>query len=559
MVTTLISPLPLQHFVDGNGNALTGGKLFTYAAGTTTKQNTYTDATGATPNANPVILNSRGEAQVWLDSTKSYKFVLSPATDSDPPTNAIWTVDSLNGNLGGALGFGTQTSLASNTTTDLGTVASNNVLVTGSTTITSFGSSAVTTAPVFLVEFNAALTLTYNGTSLVIPGSQSITTAQGDTALCLYLGSGNWRVLTYQRANGQAISMTGAEATLASTATTDLGSTGVNLVKITGTTTITSLGSSASQANPVYLVRFTGILTLTYNASSLILPNAVNKVTAANDSAIFEYLGAGNWMCLSYFTSGSGGGGASSTIIGGSYRNLKCSYAGGNKQGTITADAILVATASDAAAFAIESLSVTLDISTNGAVNKLDAGTAANNTLYFLFAISNTTTSGVLASLSSSAPTMPSGYTYKTRIGAFFTDGSANIIAGNQLGRTFRYSTPKNIANGAVGTATASSFTAVTQSISAQIPSTAAKFTVIAQNTYNGAGTTAIVYVAPNANYNASNSANVPAPLFLNTPGSGVGTFGVAQADFVYESANISWASSTAGGAIWAAGWEDNI
>ena len=93
--TTSLSPLPIQHFVDNNGNLCVGCKLFTYQAGTTTKQATYTDSTGGTPNTNPVVMNARGEANVWLDPTLSYKFVLSPSTDSDPPTDPIWTVDQI--------------------------------------------------------------------------------------------------------------------------------------------------------------------------------------------------------------------------------------------------------------------------------------------------------------------------------------------------------------------------------------------------------------------------------------------------------------------------------
>lgn len=93
-VAVNLSPDPVQSFRDNNGNPLSGGKLFTYAAGTTTKQATYTDSTGTTQNANPVILNSRGEASVWLASG-GYKFVLSPSTDSDPPTNPIWTQDNI--------------------------------------------------------------------------------------------------------------------------------------------------------------------------------------------------------------------------------------------------------------------------------------------------------------------------------------------------------------------------------------------------------------------------------------------------------------------------------
>ena len=94
-VTSAISVDPVQHFTDGNGALLSGGKLFTYAAGTTTKQATYTDSTAGTTNTNPVILNSRGEANVWFDQSKAYKLVLAPSTDTDPPANPIWTVDNL--------------------------------------------------------------------------------------------------------------------------------------------------------------------------------------------------------------------------------------------------------------------------------------------------------------------------------------------------------------------------------------------------------------------------------------------------------------------------------
>lgn len=95
----ILSPLPIQKFFASDGRPLAGGKLFTYTAGTTTKVATYTDSTGGTPNTNPVILNFRGEANVWLDPTLTYKFVLSPANDTDPPTNPIWTEDQVAGGL----------------------------------------------------------------------------------------------------------------------------------------------------------------------------------------------------------------------------------------------------------------------------------------------------------------------------------------------------------------------------------------------------------------------------------------------------------------------------
>ncbi len=100
--TVTLSQLPKLRFVDNNGIACSGCKVFTYAAGTTTKQNSYTDSTGTTPNANPVILDSRGEAAVWLDQSLSYKVVLAPSTDSDPPGNAFWTIDNIS-SIGGQL------------------------------------------------------------------------------------------------------------------------------------------------------------------------------------------------------------------------------------------------------------------------------------------------------------------------------------------------------------------------------------------------------------------------------------------------------------------------
>ena len=83
----VLTPSPKMQFESAAGVPLSGGKVYTYAAGTTTPQATFTDYTGATSNANPIILNSRGEAAIWLGSA-SYKFKLTDANDVE-----IWTVD----------------------------------------------------------------------------------------------------------------------------------------------------------------------------------------------------------------------------------------------------------------------------------------------------------------------------------------------------------------------------------------------------------------------------------------------------------------------------------
>lgn len=85
-------------------------------------------------------------------------------------------------------------------------------------------------------------------------------------------------------------------ATVASASTTDLGAVDSHVVNITGTTTITGLGTvSAGIRRKVW---FSGALTLTHNGTSLILPTGSNIVTAAGDSAEFVSLGSGNWRCL---------------------------------------------------------------------------------------------------------------------------------------------------------------------------------------------------------------------------------------------------------------------
>jgi hypothetical protein len=83
-----LAPLAKQRFFDSNGVPLSGGKLYTYDAGTTTPKTTYSDRTG-TANTNPVILDSNGYADVWIDSGY-YKFILKDSSD-----NTIWTKDQI--------------------------------------------------------------------------------------------------------------------------------------------------------------------------------------------------------------------------------------------------------------------------------------------------------------------------------------------------------------------------------------------------------------------------------------------------------------------------------
>jgi hypothetical protein len=72
-------------FFDNNGNPLAGGKIFTYSAGTTTNQATYTSATGAIAHSNPIILDGAGRVpsgEIWLTDGLEYKFVIKDNVDA---------------------------------------------------------------------------------------------------------------------------------------------------------------------------------------------------------------------------------------------------------------------------------------------------------------------------------------------------------------------------------------------------------------------------------------------------------------------------------------------
>jgi len=70
-------------FFDNSGNVLTGGKIYSYEAGTTTPLATYTSSSGSTAHTNPIILNAAGRVpsggEIW-NQLRLYKFVLETST-----------------------------------------------------------------------------------------------------------------------------------------------------------------------------------------------------------------------------------------------------------------------------------------------------------------------------------------------------------------------------------------------------------------------------------------------------------------------------------------------
>jgi hypothetical protein len=94
-----VTPSPIggfaAQFFDNNGQPLSGGKIYTYVAGTTTPLATYTSAAAGTPHSNPIILDSAGRVpggEIWLTDGLVYKFVIETSTGA-----LIGTYDNITG------------------------------------------------------------------------------------------------------------------------------------------------------------------------------------------------------------------------------------------------------------------------------------------------------------------------------------------------------------------------------------------------------------------------------------------------------------------------------
>lgn len=119
-----------------------------------------------------------------------------------------------------------------------------------------------------------------------------------------------------------------------------------------------------------------------------------------------------------------------------------------NYQIDIDAGCLMLWTATTYVGQAFISINVTVDITVAGA-NGLDTGSEAASTWYYIWVIGKTdgTVAGLL-SISSTAPTMPSGYTLKRLIGAIRNDGSSNFIPGTWNNGYFWYNAPQQVYSG---------------------------------------------------------------------------------------------------------------
>lgn len=167
-----IAPYAIFQEMDNNGDVLAGGKLYTYDAGTSTPKATYTTSAGTIANANPIILDASGRADVWLGSG-AYKFVLKNSVDV-----TIKTVDNIAGEAVNA--FVTDTFA-----TSVNTLISS---VYRGTIINATAAITVTIDAAATLGENFYFSVINNGTGNVIIDPNASETINGATSLTLTPG-----------------------------------------------------------------------------------------------------------------------------------------------------------------------------------------------------------------------------------------------------------------------------------------------------------------------------------------------------------------------------------
>lgn len=248
-------------FFDNNGAPLTAGVLYSYQAGTTTQQATYTDYTGLTQNPNPIPFSSGARVTIWLTSTASYKFVLCLQNDGAAcaPADVLFSMDHV---PGGATGGGTSPFT--------GIFISNSPLpaTTGILELASIDSICwrnTANNANLCISKDASDVLTWTGATIKFPETSCTVTAAGGDYLCP--NSATHR-LSVSNNNGGYQSIPGIATAGTSGHLVDLASNGIDLTDSGATppATLTVPFSATPTFTPtsqdqLYLMTLTGDVT----------------------------------------------------------------------------------------------------------------------------------------------------------------------------------------------------------------------------------------------------------------------------------------------------------
>lgn len=275
---------------DGTVNA--GGKVWTYVAGTTTPVSTYTTSIGDVANTNPIILDSKGEAEIWTNG-----IIKVNVLESDDTQVTGWPVDNV--------GAGVTNDDANARWAGTATGTANALVITPSPAITAYaiGQSFI---------FKAGASPNSAATTIAISGLTAIA-VQSNGAACSggEILATNFYVGVLDTLTTCQISKIG-EPTLAELGAASLGVTAGKAVQVdqtitattrAGTTTLsTSLNHTLSDtsttvtafngvAGVTYHVRALGAGNITHHATDLIVTQGGASITtAAGDTFDIEMI-----------------------------------------------------------------------------------------------------------------------------------------------------------------------------------------------------------------------------------------------------------------------------
>lgn len=285
MPTNYLSPVFNEQTFDASGNPLVGGQIETYVAGTSTPLATYTTQSGTTQQANPIILNARGEPAnpIWLGAGQLYKFILK-----DSGGTLIRTIDNIGGVNDTSISVSEWVS-SGFTPTYISTVSFS---VQGDKTTDFAAGRRVRSTNSGGTVYSTVATSSYSsGTGLT-----TVTVRNDSGTLDAGLSSVDVGILTPVNPsvpNSQAVRQAmglGWGTDIASAATLDLTARTGNIVRITGTTTTTAVTLSKGDQVWCYAV---AAWPLTYNVTTMPIPGGSSYTCSAGDVVRFTKDGSG--------------------------------------------------------------------------------------------------------------------------------------------------------------------------------------------------------------------------------------------------------------------------
>ena len=311
---SLLVPPRIQ-FDSSSGVPLAGGLLYSYAAGTTTPQATYTDSTGTTAQTNPVVLGVDGGASVWLGAL-GYKFVLTDAFGVQQwsqdncssvslaqltGTNSFTSLAVTGGFTAGSITstglFGAVTATISGAASVGGalTVSGNetvsgNASIGGALNVNGISSLAATTvtggATIDALSIgNAGSSVTLAATIAAAIAAGAVSSVAGTLIITNISTSGGWVLITFGATSGTRIQFAFGSGTVANGAAIALPS-GYSVANFYGTVSLNSV--SATSGNQLGNI----------NCSLSGLTVAVQ----GSDNSGHVYSGTANWSGFAYIT-----------------------------------------------------------------------------------------------------------------------------------------------------------------------------------------------------------------------------------------------------------------